>query len=283
MTPHEKKTVILYHSKCIDGFGAAYAAWKKLGEEAEYIPVSYGKPLPEKMEERDVIFVDFCPTAEQLEDFKKRAGSITILDHHHGVRDVATNYPGVFDVEHSGATISWSYFHPGEKTPELLTFIEDGDLYRYALPETEEIYSYLIVEPYDFESWDIIVKALETPEGKAKILSTAKAYNEYFLKLAELSVAGAKKVKFEGYEMGFGITHPVMAMKSHVGHELATKWPPVALVVSAHPDGFGVSIRGDGTVDVAAIARKYGGNGLKSSAGFFIPAGEPLPWEEIKE
>lgn len=34
---------VLYHDKCYDGFGAAFAAWKKLGEnEVKYMPASYG-------------------------------------------------------------------------------------------------------------------------------------------------------------------------------------------------------------------------------------------------
>lgn len=38
---------VLYHAHCNDGLGAAFAAYKKFGESAEYIPVSYGKGLPE--------------------------------------------------------------------------------------------------------------------------------------------------------------------------------------------------------------------------------------------
>jgi hypothetical protein len=31
-------TVVIYHADCRDGFGAAYAAWKKFGDNASYIP-----------------------------------------------------------------------------------------------------------------------------------------------------------------------------------------------------------------------------------------------------
>lgn len=281
MTPHEKQTVILYHGKCVDGFGAAYAAWKKLGAEAEYIPVSYGKPLPEKMEGRDVFFVDFCPEADELEAFSKGPKSITILDHHHGMQSVATRFPGIFDPSHSGATLSWEYFHPNEPVPALLTYVEDGDLYRYSLPETRDVYSALIVEPYDFARWDEIAKTLDDPAASKTFLEKASAFTEYFEKLSDLSVAGTDFVRFEGYECPFAVTHPTMTMKSYVGHLLYTKYPPIALIVSAHPNGFGVSIRGNGSVDVSKIAAKYGGNGMHDAAGFFVPANKPLPWTEI--
>ena len=37
---------VLYHADCPDGFGGAYAAWKKFGDTAEYIPVKYGRTPP---------------------------------------------------------------------------------------------------------------------------------------------------------------------------------------------------------------------------------------------
>ncbi len=43
---HEKDIVVIYHKHCPDGFGAAYAAWKKFGDAAEYLPASYGDPVP---------------------------------------------------------------------------------------------------------------------------------------------------------------------------------------------------------------------------------------------
>src|SRR3989344_3757446 len=46
-TMHEhKKIAVLYHGGCPDGFGGAYAAWKKFGNMAEYIPLKHGKPAP---------------------------------------------------------------------------------------------------------------------------------------------------------------------------------------------------------------------------------------------
>ncbi len=37
-----RKSVVLYHADCNDGFAAAYAAWVALGEDEEYVPVKYG-------------------------------------------------------------------------------------------------------------------------------------------------------------------------------------------------------------------------------------------------
>ena len=68
---------------------------------------------------------------------------------------------------------------------------------------------------------------------------------------------------------------------SDVGHTLARHKPPLGLVVRVKRDGIRVSLRGDGSVDVAAIARKYGGNGHPNSAAFIVPLGAPLPFHAI--
>ena len=35
-------TLIYYHADCIDGFGAAYAAWRHFGQNASYHPMHHG-------------------------------------------------------------------------------------------------------------------------------------------------------------------------------------------------------------------------------------------------
>ena len=80
----------------------------------------------------------------------------------------------------------------------------------------------------------------------------------------------------------FANAHPSKVMKSLVGNILAKEHQPFALVASAHPKGFGISIRGNGEVNVAALAEKYGGNGHHDSAGFLIPLDKPMPWTLVE-
>ena len=39
-----KSIVVIYHGRCRDGFAAAYAAWKKFGDKASYLPFLYTDP-----------------------------------------------------------------------------------------------------------------------------------------------------------------------------------------------------------------------------------------------
>jgi len=281
----DKHIVVLYHGKCPDGFAAAYAAWKKFGDTANYIPVDHGDAPLEGLEGREVYLVDFCyETAEQMNMLIETTKHLVVLDHHRSSRMFVESVPEhVYDENKSGATIAWSYFHPETPLPSLMKYLEDGDLYLYRLPETRNIFSYLLVLPFEFPAWDKLALGLEDDATRTDILNTAATYTEFFEMLAQSSVERAKKVRFEGYEVYFVATHPNITMKSYVGHELYAKLPPFALIVTAHPNGFGVSIRGDMSVDVSKIAEKYGGGGHSGSAGFFIPNGDTMPWVEIED
>ena len=277
-----ERTIVLYHGSCPDGFGGAYAAWKKFGDTAEYIPLHRDAPPADSFAGAHLYFIDFTYTKDIMDAFVATAGSVAVLDHHDGVQDVVESMPEYrYTSDHSGATIAWEYFHPDTPTPLLLQYVEDDDLFRFALAETRAVLCYLTIQPYTFESWDRIVTELEDVSTRTHVLARANIYAEYFEHLANLSVEKADLVEFEGHQVYFATAHPLKPLKSLVGNLLAKKHGPFALVVSAHPKGYGVSIRGDGSIDVAAIAEKYGGNGHTSSAGFAIPAGSPVPWTKV--
>lgn len=279
------KTVILYHGDCPDGFGAAYAAWKKFGDAAEYhaLSRSEGPPLP-LAEGADVYLLDFAYNDQaDMDALMGAAATLTVLDHHEGVEAQIKSVPNhVYDTNRSGAGIAWDYFHKDASRPKLIDHIEDDDLFRFRLPNTRAVLAYLGLAPFSFELWGEVGETLEDPMRAEPFLMKAYAYGECFEKLAELSVRKAKMVEFEGYQCAFANAHPYKPIKSLVGNLLAKEKPPIALVVSAHPEGYGVSIRGDGSVDVAAIARKYGGNGHPNAAGFLVPLGNPIPWKMVE-
>ena len=51
-----KNIVILYHGDCPDGFGAAWASWKKFGDGAEYIGVHHGDNPPDGLKDKEIYF-----------------------------------------------------------------------------------------------------------------------------------------------------------------------------------------------------------------------------------
>lgn len=277
----EKRTIVIYHGNCPDGFGGAYAAWKKFGDSAEYRPMNYGT-TPEDLEGADVYFIDFCYDQARMNAVKAVAGNLTVLDHHEGVEEVSSSMPNfVYDANRSGATIAWSYFHPETPVPYLLSIIEDDDLFRFKNPDTKAVLAYLSVKPFTFEFWDEVSRTLDDKEQSETLLNKIRIYREYFDLLVESSVDRAKLVSFEGYEVYAGQTHPNKPMVSAFGNALARKKGPMGLVLQIRSEGIAVSLRGDGTLDLTTIAKKYGGNGHPSSSAFLVPWGMPLPWTPV--
>ena len=130
----DKLIVVIYHKRCPDGFGAAYAAWKKFGDTADYIPAGYGDEALPGLEGKEVYLVDFCyEIPGEMERLAKITKRFVTLDHHQSSKklvEIAPEY--VYDEKRSGASIAWAFFHPDTPLPRLIQHLEDGDLYRYA-------------------------------------------------------------------------------------------------------------------------------------------------------
>jgi oligoribonuclease NrnB/cAMP/cGMP phosphodiesterase (DHH superfamily) len=158
-----KNIVILYHAKCADGFGSAYAAWKKFGDIAEYIAVRDRKVPPAELAEKDVYILDFSYPSEVFAEIEHGAKSLTVIDHHKGVeKEVRALKNHVFDTGHSGAVLSWNYFHPSVPVPKLLAYIEDADIWKFELPHSREMSAAIHVSEFDFVRWETLVDELET-------------------------------------------------------------------------------------------------------------------------
>ncbi len=83
--------LVVYHKDCMDGFGAAFVAWKKFGGEASYIPVTYGREQDLFVEDMaksaehplgELYVLDFSFNTDQLRRLAKIFRKISILDHH---------------------------------------------------------------------------------------------------------------------------------------------------------------------------------------------------------
>ncbi len=280
--PASPRTVILYHGNCPDGFGGAYAAWKKFGDDAEYIGLfrDVPPPAPESFADAHLYFIDFCYPQEQMDSYVAHAQAVTVLDHHEGVEEVITRMPEYrYTSEHSGAVIAWQYFHPGTPVPLLLQYIEQGDLYKFEMPESEEILSYVYTRPQAYLEWDMLASQLEDPLERARIIEKGASYAEHKRITVEQIMHTAEVVEFEGYRAYLASCSKQFT--SPVGNMLSRKLPPIALVASVHAWGLRVSLRSDGSTDVSVLARKYGGNGHPYAAAFSLRWSDEIPWKPL--
>ena len=149
---------VLYHADCRDGFGSAYAAWKKLGDEAQYIACQHGRPVPqlELTKETTIYVVDFSFARDILLDWSEKVGSLVVIDHHVTAQENLEGLPFAhFDMEHSAANLTWRYFHGAQsEPPAFLLHIEDMDLWHFKLEGTRKVCAAIDSYDQDFKIWD---------------------------------------------------------------------------------------------------------------------------------
>ena len=238
--------------------------------------------MPGNLDGRTLYMMDFSYSKKIMSQLASKAAKFVVLDHHLGAKDAVVSMPEhVFDENRSGATIAWSYFHPNTPIPLMLQYIEDGDLYRFNLPDARAILICLSTKPFNFESWNAFAEQIADETTRAHIVEKGSVYREYFSILIEQMAKKALLVNFEGMECLL-VSAPG-GFKSDVGHLLSELKPPLGIVVGLRGDIVNVSLRSDFSIDVAAIARKYGGNGHPQAAGFKINWGDPLPWTVVEE
>ncbi len=264
----QKVTHVLYHADCTDGFGAAWAAWKLLGDRASYLPVAHGSPPPELPSCARVLLVDFSYPRQELLGLAARVSGLLVLDHHMSAqRELQGLDFARFDMDRSGATLSWAFFHPGQPLPELLAYVEDWDLWRHRLPESREVHDALACVPFDFFAWDGLEVGLLRAEGRILV-----RYQDMLIrKVADRAGFG---------EVG-GHRIPVAncpnSLRSEVGHELLARFPEAPFVGMWSIDGQGWqgwSLRSRGDFDVSALASSLGGGGHVAASGFRRAPGE---------
>lgn len=272
-----KDIVVLYHANCADGFGAAFAAWKKLKEKATYLPVEHQVPPPAGLENKKIYMLDFCYAAPTLRKLVETNKEVIVLDHHIGAKEYLKEATSsVFQNNHSASVIAWNYFHKGEKIPRLLLHVEDVDLWKFRLPQTREVSAVLEIVPFDFKVWDKTVKNFASVNLRKKFIESGRSIRAYQASVIQRVLVKAEEVEFEGYRM-FAANSPILA--SEIGNALVLRKPPIAIVWSEDRKYINVSLRSDGKADVSVIAKKYGGGGHRASSGFKFPANKPFPWK----
>ncbi|MHB1286490.1 MAG: DHHA1 domain-containing protein [Leptospirales bacterium] len=271
---------VFYHKNCSDGFGAAFSAWKALsGKTAlNLIPVSYGDPLPEFPHNEIVYVVDFSFGPENVIDLRKQNKKVIVLDHHKTAFERMaprfSNDPDIyFDMEHSGAAISWFHFHPGTSPPNLIQLIEDKDLWKWTIPYSLEINTALSSYPFDLELWNGFMEQMGTGllTEELPLVQEGKSILRYQQQLIKTAVRETcQKGVFPNGEEAVFINSPVL--NSEIGGSLRTESPLVVIWSHRHDGRVTYSLRStpDGP-DVTQIAEQFGGGGHPRAAGFIVP------------
>lgn len=259
--------LVLYHAFCADGFGAAWAAWKRLGEGARYLPVQHGAPPPSMPEGSDVYILDFAYPRAEIEELRKRVSSLRVIDHHRTAEEELRGLDyAIFDNRKSAAVLSWEFFHPGEPVPEILRYVMDRDLWLHQLPRSREVFAGLSSYPMDFEVWSSLDVAKLAEEGAILL--------RYQKELVALVCASARMENLAGYRVPV-VNAPLLG--SEVGEELLKRHPEAPFVAIYFDRGDGKrqwSLRSRENFDVSKVATLFQNGGHRQAAGFESDIGQ---------
>lgn len=215
-----------------------------------------------------VAFRFFKRMYEHLDFFKKN------------VHDLLNIPEMIFDMEHSGAYLSWKYFHPKSEVPNSIESVEDYDLHTFRKQDTlnfihgiscydierMEFWNSISKDGYSIESKEIMESILTTED----IIKTGAIINKYIdnsIKELMESSFKWKMVRIVGYEVAIlNINNNRNETSSYfLKHTSAN----AVLMYYLLPDGRAkLSIRSlKGTNIALAIAKVYKGGGHPSSCG----------------
>ena len=265
-------TLVLYHADCPDGFGAAWALRKQLGDQATYLPIHYGSQLDmEALAGRDVLMVDVSLPRDTIEALHAVANSFRLIDHHKTAAQALDDLPYChFDMTRSGAGIAWDYTHPEQPRPPLIDLVEARDLYRWnTVSDSRALGKALDVEGYDFQAWDRFNSRLENPIERQKVIEEGLGMLRLFNFQVDAFCKDCIEIQQQGRQ-GFAVCVPHM-FASDVGSRLSSKASGAfgfTWCLTAEGDQVRASWRSshpDGPID--GLAKEYGGGGHPMACG----------------
>jgi len=279
-------TICIYHGNCADGFGSAYVVWRERQKvliagrtpegELSFFPATYNQPPPD-VKGKNVIMLDFSYKRDVLDKMIEDCASLLLLDHHKSAKEdlegVFNNSKvlGEFDMDRSGAMMTWQWFNPVDDPPQLIKHIQDRDLWRFDLDMTREIQAALFSLPYDFDEW---AKYMENNLNIISLFNDGQAIERKHHKdVNELLKVTQRRMNIGGHNVP--VANLPYTLVSDAAHKMAID-EPFAGCYWDTPRGrvFGLRSTADG-LDVSEIALQYGGGGHKAAAGFTVALG----WE----
>lgn len=256
------KNLVIYHDNCADGFTSAWICKKFLEDETEFYPAQHGDDPPD-VTGRDVIIVDFSYKREIIEEMHDKASMLVVIDHHKTSEEELDGLPYcIFDMDRAGCLLTWDYF-TCEEPPDLVHYVNEGDLWRFDSWESIAINTAIRSYPYTFDNWDYLEQ-----ESATRLAQEGQAIMRFTQSCADSSNKTAKDIFIAGHKVPV-INLAVKRLVSKTindlaeGHPFAAAWFPIGNGEIV----FSLRSKKDG-LDVGEIARSLGGGGHKNAAGF---------------
>lgn len=268
MVKPEEIDLVIVHGHCPDGFGAAYAAWRLLGDKAEYLHLSHGEAVPD-VTGRVVGIFDFAFPRAVMEEMKEKAKDLILIDHHASAERFLGDLDYChFDMTRSGCVLAWEYFHPGVSPPSLLLYIEDRDIWKWELEGAADYLAYVDSMPHELEVWDTMSRTF--PPDICELGSHINRFKDVMIQDA---VDRGAPSRFFGVNM-MVVNCASRFLVSKVCNLLASEQFGVALAwwydVETNESACSLRSTEESGIDVSEIASAFGGGGHVHASGFKV-------------
>ncbi|KAL3512451.1 hypothetical protein ACH5RR_025168 [Cinchona calisaya] len=327
----KKQPAVLYHYPCPDGAFAALAAHLYFSSSSSsstpalFFPNTVYSPLRVEdlpLNEIDHVYLlDFVGPSGFVDQLSSRVNRVVVLDHHKtALKSSGTgtmvgdgNVIKVIDMERSGATIAYDYFkekllvnkgsNVGDKhvleefarVRRLFEYIEDGDLWRWDLPNSKEFSSGLEdmkiefdtrLNPTLFQQLLLLDPQSIINQGIVSLPHKQKLIDDVLEQSYEIALAGGTF----GHCLAVN-ADSVIELRSELGHQLANKSQKMKLrgigaVVYKVPEVendqlLKISLRSIENEDTTQISQEFGGGGHQNASSFMLPSAEFEKWRTL--
>lgn len=273
--------ICIYHGNCYDGMVAAWLVRNRF-PDAEMLPFYHGNAdiinkmgliaMAKEASDYDIYIVDCVLPRPMMLMLSQKCNSITVLDHH---KTAQADCEGLdfctFDMNESGASLTWKHFYPDIPMIRLVQYVKDRDIWAKKLEYTEEINAFIQSYEKSWESYDHLSVFLESDNTFQVAQLAGNAINRFKDQRVMDICNLARMQSVAGYRVP--VTNSPILM-SEVGHELCKRYPnaPFAAYYFDRADGIRQwGARSIGDFDVSDIARGFGGGGHKNAAGWQQP------------
>jgi len=274
--------IVLFHYPCQDGLGSAWIVnnyHNELSKEIDLYPIQHGKTINfDRLINKKIIFCDYAPSSDVLDQIEKIATKITILDHHISSQKALVNKSyATFDMNKSGVGLTWNYFYPDKSMPQFLEMIQDRDIWTWKIAKSKEFTSgfYTVcssIEMYNFSELFQLCNELYKDYLKIDFyINLGNIINKStMIKCKYISQEHLNKINYyKGYNVC--IVNCSSELSSDLGNMLAlsNNVDFAALWRYNHfKEEYYVSLRSNNKVDVSIIAKEFNGGGHKNASGF---------------
>lgn len=276
--PHDEDVIVIYHANCTDGFASAYTVSLQY-PNARFLAASYYEPLPEGLQGKMVVIVDFSYPAPVMFELAAMAKEVIWIDHHADSEETALamristqcrNVSVIHRQDRSGAWLTWEYFMGARNMPDWVALVDDRDRWQWKLEDSRAFYLAAETSRGSFADWKGLVDNLPSRIAQQKpVAAFYETTLDSILKNAHPCMLGGVK--------GMAVNAPYV-YASDIGAVLAKMSGTFGLVWFMRADGkYKVSLRSGENFDVRPLAHPYGGGGHPGASGMIV---DKMVWEQ---